>query len=51
MKEVSLCKDCSKCPQVKIDGDRVEIGEEGNLVILTAKEWDVLKENVLAGEL
>ena len=50
MKIVELCgKGC--CPVVKIDSDRVEIGEAGNLCVLKAEEWAVLKQKVLNGEL
>ena len=31
MKIVSLCKDKSCCPRSKIEEDKVEIGEKGNL--------------------
>ncbi len=51
MKVVSLCSDCKKCPEVRVDGDRIEIGEEGNLCVLNAAEWAELKDKVLAGEL
>ncbi|MFH1646916.1 MAG: hypothetical protein ABID71_04390 [Chloroflexota bacterium] len=51
MKIVTLCKEGSCCPVVKLDGDRVEIGEAGNLCVLTDKEWAVLKQKVLEGEL
>lgn len=50
MKIVELCgKGC--CPVVKLDGERVEIGEAGNLCVLTNEEWAVLKQKVLSGEL
>ncbi len=38
------------CPMVKLDSDRVEIGEAGNLCTLTGEEWAVLKQKVLDGE-
>ncbi len=49
-KIVTLCGDDSCCPVVKIAGDRVEIGEEDNLCVLTAGEWETLKIKVLNGE-
>ena len=49
MKIVNLCKDCAKCPEVKVDADKVEIGEKGNLCVLTIAEWDELKKYVVAG--
>ena len=51
MKIVNLCRDGGCCPAVKLDGDRVEIGEAGNLCVLTNEEWTVLKQKVLDGEL
>ncbi|MBI2832465.1 MAG: hypothetical protein HYX79_09430 [Chloroflexi bacterium] len=50
MKIVELCGK-GHCPVVKLDGERVEIGEKGNLCVLTAKEWEVLKQKVLSGEI
>lgn len=51
MKVVSLCHCCDSCPVVKIDEGRVEIGEEGNLCVLTRDEWDVLKQKILNKEI
>lgn len=50
MKIVELCGS-GHCPVVKLDSDRVEIGEAGNLCVLTDEEWGVLKQKVLDGEL
>ena len=50
-KIVTLCGDKSCCPVVKLTEDKVEIGEEGNLCVLTATEWETLKSKVLNGEL
>lgn len=51
MRIVELCHPGHSCPAVKIDGDRVEIGEEGNLCTLTKEEWEALRDKVLKGEL
>ncbi len=51
MKIVSLCGKDSCCPEVRIDEERVEIGEQGNLCVLTAEEWQILKLKVLDGEI
>ncbi len=50
MKIVTLCDSCSCCPVVKIDDERVEIGEEGNLCVLTKSEWETLKQKILNSE-
>ncbi len=50
MKTISLCGSCSSCPVVKIGGEHVEIGEDGNLCILTKSQWETLKQKVLNGE-
>ena len=51
MKVVSLCGKGSCCPEVKVDEERVEIGEQDNLCVLTIDEWQVLKQKVLDGEI
>ncbi|MBI4267883.1 MAG: hypothetical protein HY662_03755 [Chloroflexi bacterium] len=51
MKIVTLCKDCQCCPVVKIDDEHVEIGEKGNLCVLTKDEWETLKQIILSGEI
>ncbi len=50
MKIVELCKEGSCCPVVKIADDRVEIGEEGNLCVLSKDEWETLKAKILSRE-
>ena len=49
MKIIEFCSKCSACPVVKIDGDRVEIGEEGNLCVLTLDQWKDLRDTILSG--
>ncbi len=51
MKIVSLCHCCEACPVVKIDDKHVEIGEEGNVCVLTKDEWETLKQKILNKEL
>ena len=50
MKLVTLCNAGSCCPVVKITDNQVEIGEEGNLCVLTTAHWETLKEKILQGE-
>jgi len=50
IKIVNLCGS-GHYPAVKLDGDRIEIGEAGNLCILTSDEWEVLKQQILSGEI
>ena len=47
MKIVTLCKEGSCCPVVKLTEDYVEIGEEGNLCTLTLAEWEILKGKIM----
>ncbi len=47
MKIVKLCREGSCCPMVKISEDRVEIGESGNICVLTRSEWEILKDKVI----
>ena len=51
MKIVSLCHSDSSCPVVKIDDERVEIGEKDNICVLTKSEWEILKQKVLDKEI
>jgi hypothetical protein len=51
MKVVTLCKEGSCCPVVKITETQVEIGEQDNLCVLTREQWEALKEKVLSKEL
>jgi hypothetical protein len=51
MKIVTLCKEGSCCPVVKLTDDKVEIGEKGNLCILTREQWQTLKKKILNKEL
>jgi hypothetical protein len=45
------CVDCVACPEVVIYPDQVIIGEEGNQVRLTPREWERLVMAVRSGEL
>ena len=51
MKIVTLCSSGSCCPVLKLAGDHVEIGEEGNMCILTNEEWEALKSKILNREI
>ncbi len=51
MKIVSLCSACKSLPVVKIDEERIEIGEKDNVCVLTKSEWKTLKQKILNGEL
>ena len=50
-KTVSLCGGCSQCPVVKVRDKEVEIGEEGNLCVLTREHFEELKDKIRKGEL
>ena len=51
MKEVKLCREGTCCPAVRVAEDRVEIGEDENTCILTADQFEILKEKILNGEI
>ena len=51
MKIVSLCKEGGCCPVVKIDKERVEIGEKENTCVLSKSEWVTLKQKILSREI
>ncbi|MBE0415470.1 MAG: hypothetical protein IBX36_02890 [Dehalococcoidia bacterium] len=50
VKTISLCGGSGACPMVKIGDEQVEIGEEGNLCILTKSQWETLKQKILNQE-
>jgi len=51
MKIVTLCREGSCCPIVKITDVQVEIGEKDNSCVLTKAQWETLKEKILKKEL
>ncbi len=51
MKIVTLCAEGSCCPVVKVTDERIEIGEPGNLCVLTPSEWEVLKSKIVSKEI
>jgi hypothetical protein len=51
MKVVSLCKEGSCCPVVKVMEEKVEIGEKDSICTLTKPQWETLKEKILNKEL
>lgn len=51
MKIVTLCREGSCCPIVKVTDEHVEIGEKSNLCILTREQWETLKDKILNKEL
>jgi hypothetical protein len=51
MKIVTLCKEGSCCPVVEVTATKVEIGEKGNLCVLTREQWETLKAKILNKDL
>ena len=51
MKIVKLCGGCTRCPVVKITDTQVEIGEKGNICVLTKDQWETLKDKIFKKEL
>jgi len=51
MKIVTLCKEGSCCPVVRIADTQVEIGEKDNTCVLTKAQWDTLKDKILNKEI
>lgn len=50
MKTVNLCGS-GHCPVIKIDDERIEIGEKDNVCVLAKSEWETLKQKILSGEI
>tara|TARA_B100000315_G_C14533943_1_gene567527 strand:- start:373 stop:528 length:156 start_codon:yes stop_codon:yes gene_type:complete len=51
MKIVNLCGSGDCCPMVKLEDERVEIGEKDNTCVLTKSEWEALKQKILNKEI
>ena len=51
MKTVKLCREGSCCPAVNVFSDRVEIGEDENICVLTSDQFEILKEKILSKEI
>jgi len=51
MKIVKLCREGTCCPAVKVFDGRVEIGEDENTCVLSADEFEILKEKILSKEI
>ncbi len=50
-KIVTLCREGSCCPVVRITDEHVEIGEKENLCILTLDQWEILKDKIQSREI
>ncbi len=50
-KIITLCREGSCCPVVRITDETVEIGEKENLCTLTKEQWEILKEKILNKEI
>jgi hypothetical protein len=51
MERISLCPQCTACPEVVIEGDTIRIGEDDNTVVLQKAEWNVLVDAIRSGRL
>jgi len=49
--KVVLCTECENCPEVELTPTGVKIGEDGNVAMLTHKEWNLLVDLIQSGEL
>jgi len=49
--KVTLCTECENCPEVELTTTGVRIGEEGNVAVLTRKEWNLLVDLIQSGQL
>ena len=48
---VSLCPQCTNCPEVVVEGDTIRIGEDANTAVLKKEEWNVLVDLIQSGQL
>lgn len=49
--KVTLCPDCTACPEVEITDTGVAIGEDANIVRLSHAEWNELVALIKRGDL
>jgi hypothetical protein len=49
--KATLCTECEHCPEVELTPTGVRIGEDGNLAVLTHKEWNLLVDLIQSGAL
>jgi hypothetical protein len=49
--KVTLCPECTECPEVEITEQGVTIGEDANTVSLSHAEWNELVRLVKSGTL
>jgi hypothetical protein len=49
--KATLCTECEHCPEVELTPTGVRIGEDGNLAVLTHKEWSLLVDLIQSGTL
>jgi hypothetical protein len=49
--KATLCTECEHCPEVELTPTGVRIGEDGNLAVLTHKEWNLLVDLIQSGTL
>lgn len=49
--KTTLCTECEHCPEVEITETGVRIGEDGSVVVLTRKEWNLLVDLIQPGQL
>jgi hypothetical protein len=48
---IFLCSEETCCPRVEFTEEKVYIGEEGNICVLTREQWNSLVDKVLSGQL
>ena len=51
MEIINLCGEKGHCPAVKIEKERVSMGEDSNVCVLKRDEWNSLIEKIKTGEL
>jgi hypothetical protein len=49
--KLTLCPECSACPEVEINEHAVTIGEDANTVRLSHAEWNELIRLIKTGQL
>jgi len=49
--KLTLCPNCTECPEVVITDERVTIGEHENSVTLSHAEWNELVRLIKSGDL
>lgn len=48
---ITICPECSACPEIKVYDDQVTIGKDDNIVSLKIDEWNNMVDKIKNDEI